>query len=75
MPIPVTLGTSTYAQATAYSGQHKIVKSSNGTLLAFAMTTNLVISYKTSIDNGLTWDAAWTTAYTASHAIGFLIFI
>ena len=56
----VNIGTSLVAQATAFSTQRKLLKSSNGTLLLFTYLGDGVsnrIQYKTSSDDGISWSS------------------
>jgi len=60
----VSLGNATSnASYIARPVTRKILKSSNGTLLYFYIDKQY-IRYKTSSDDGVTWDVAWTAAYT-----------
>lgn len=54
------LGTSTNTLGTAYGYNRKIHKTSEGKLILLAIINNYV-SYKTSTDNGDTWDSSWTS--------------
>ena len=61
----VLLGnTSTTLYATAFQFQRKIVKTTEGKLVAFATLEKggggYSLKYKTSSDNGDTWDGSWT---------------
>jgi hypothetical protein len=70
----VSLGTTSSSFATAFSTQRKIVKTSGGKLVLFANISGS-IQYKTSTDNGATWDSSWTNVVTADTRNGFDIYI
>lgn len=61
----VLVGTSTDAGATYRSTQRKLLKSSTGILVIFALVDGS-IQYKTSTNDGQTWSANWTSVYTPS---------
>ena len=63
----INIGASTAGsgQATAFTSGRHIVKSSNGTLILFALLSDSTLGYKISTDNGDTWDAAWTNVDTS----------
>jgi len=47
-----------------------IVKSSNGTLVLFAITSGTTLKYNTSTDNGATWAGSWITVNTLVNQFG-----
>ncbi len=74
----VSLGTSTSNLATAQSIQRKIVKTDAGKLVMFAYIgsgSGNRIRYKTSSDNGETWDGSWTEAFNDNDILNFDIHI
>ena len=70
----VNVGTSTRSTATAYSNQRKIVKTSDGTLVLFAVTgttSGTRLQYKVSTNDGATWSASWIAAYQVANVNDF----
>lgn len=69
----VSLGT-TYRSY--FQNQRHIVKSTNGTLLAFSDLTGGALGYKKSTDDGATWDVSWTNVVTGLDSLAdFTVYI
>jgi len=65
----VNVGTTSIDASTRYSYQHKIVKTSGGVLVLFADAADAHLRYKTSSDNGVTWDSSWTTVESSNYSV------
>lgn len=57
--MPVLLGTTT-STPSGNSCARKMVKTSSGKLVLFEVVNSSHLSYKTSSDQGVTWDSSWT---------------
>jgi len=66
--------TTTTAIATSYSYERAIVKTTLGKLVLFANISG-TLNYKTSSDNGVTWDASWTSVETGYTVYEFDTYI
>lgn len=74
MPILIDTTTSIVALGGGSGTQRHIVKTSLGKLVLFENKDG-DLQYKTSSDNGLTWDISWTIAFTVGTIANFDVYI